>query len=229
MYNYGWTQLRFWYAVKGGLGPVRTHGWAGQLPRDEQQARDRILSATRRMMERRESPGIADVARAVGVSRQTVYRYYRTTEQLLDAAALDAIGELVDRLVGHVEEFLKQPGVDHADAMVEVVLWVYLHLRDDPVMVRLVSPGRLSAALRALTAPSSMSLGRALLDEMPIDWRGLGLDAVQRTGLVEQLLRMLQSLVLDPGDRTTEQQRDYLGRWLAPAIRALGSPSLASA
>lgn len=202
---------------------MRTHGWAGELPHDEQQARDRILSAARRFMESGESPGVADVARAVGVSRQTVYRYYRSTEDLLDAAALDAVSELVDHLAAHVADFLADPDVDHADAMVEVVLWVYLHLHDDPVMVRLVSPGRLSASLRALTAPSSLSLGRVLLDQMPIDWDGLGLGGPQRAELVEHLLRMLQSLVLDPGDRSLEEQRQYLGRWLAPAVRALAT------
>lgn len=202
---------------------MRTHGWAGELPHDERQARDRLVSAARRLMEGGDSPGVAEVARAVGVSRQTVYRYYRSTEDLLDAAALDAVAELVDHLAAHVAEFLREPGVDHADALVEVVLWVYLHLHDDPVMVRLVSPGRLSASLRALTAPSSLSLGETLLDQMPIDWDALGLGGAQRAELVEHLLRTLQSLVLDPGDRSPEEQRQYLGRWLAPAVRALAA------
>ena len=57
---------------------MRTHGWAGELPLDEQQARDRILSAARRLMASGDGPGVAEVARAVGVSRQTVYRYYRS-------------------------------------------------------------------------------------------------------------------------------------------------------
>jgi AcrR family transcriptional regulator len=200
---------------------VRTHGWAGEIPSDEVQARSRILGAARRAMEAGERPGIADVARAVGASRQTVYRYYRSTEDLLDAAALDAVAELVEQLATHVAEFLEQPGVDHADAMVEVVVWVWAHLRDDPVMVRLVTPGRLSTSLQAITAPSSLSLGRTLLTGMPIDWEGLGLDETARAELVEQLLRMLQSLVLDPADRTPQEQRAYLGRWLAPSIRAL--------
>ncbi|HUR13329.1 MAG TPA: TetR/AcrR family transcriptional regulator [Mycobacteriales bacterium] len=208
---------------------MRTHGWAGELPRDEQQARDRIVSAARRLMGSGDAPGIADVARAVGVSRQTVYRYYRTTEELLDAAALDAVGELLDRLSAHVEQFLHDPRVDHADAMVEVVLWVYVHLHDDLVMVRLVSPGRLSTSVRGLTAASSVSLGRTLLDEMPIDWAALGLGVPERADLVEHLLRMLQSLVLDPGDRTLDEQRAYLGRWLAPAVRALGADAVSSA
>jgi AcrR family transcriptional regulator len=204
-----------------GRNTLRTHGWAGEIPSDELQARSRILGATRRAMEAGERPGIAEVARVVGASRQTLYRYYRSTEDLLDAAALDAVGELVDQLAGHVAEFLEQPGVDHADAMVEVVVRVWATLRDDPVMVRLVSPGRLSASLQALTAPSSLSLGRTLLAGMPIDWEGLGLDEAARAELVEQLLRMLQSLVLDPGDRSPHEQRAYLGRWLAPSIRAL--------
>lgn len=199
---------------------MRTHGWAGELPQDEEQARTRILTATRRFMATGEPPGIADVARAIGISRQTVYRYYGTTEDLLDAAALDAVVDLVDQLSEHVEEFALSPGTDHADVLVDVVLWVHGRLENDPVLVRLVSPGRLDRSVRALTAASSISLGGVLLERMPIDWHGLGLDGQVRAELVEHLLRMLQTLVLDPGERSPEQLRAYLTRWLAPAIRA---------
>lgn len=200
---------------------MRTHGWAGELPRDEEQARGRILSATRECMASGGAPGISDVARAVGISRQTVYRYYGTTEDLLDAATLDAVAELIEQLSQHAETVLLAADLDHADALVEVLLWVYLRLQDDPILVRLVSPGRLSRSVRDLTAASSISLGQTLLDRMPIDWQELGVDGPQRTELVEHLLRMLQTLVLDPGERTPEQLRAYLNRWLAPAIRAL--------
>jgi len=199
---------------------VRTHGWAGELPHDEEQARGRILSATREFMAAGSAPGIAEVARTIGISRQTVYRYYPTTEDLLDAATLDAVVDLVDQLEDHVEEFLRAPDVDPADALVDVVLWVHSRLREDPVLVRLVSPGRLDRSLRGLTSSSSQSLGQALLEQMPIDWHGLGLDGAERAELVEHLLRTLQTLVLDPGGRTPEEWRAYLDRWLAPAIRA---------
>ena len=200
---------------------MRTHGWAGALPRDEAQARDRILTATRQVMATGEEPGIAEVARRVGISRQTVYRYYPTTEDLLDAATLDAVVDLVDQLEQHVEDFLRAPAVDHADVLVDVVVWVHSRLLEDPVLVRLVSPGRLDRSLRGLTSASSVSLGQALLDRMPIDWHELGLDGAEQAELVEHLLRSLQTLVLDPGERTPEELRSYLDRWLAPAIRAL--------
>ena len=200
---------------------MRTHGWAGALPRDEDQARERILTATRRFMSAGETPGIAEVARAIGISRQTVYRYFGTTEELLDAASLAAVADLVEQLSAHVGDFLRSPQVDHADVLVDVVVWVHQRLRDDPVLVRLLSPGRLDRSIHGLTAPSSVALGRVLLDQMPIDWQQLGLDSDVQTELVEHLLRSLQTLVLDPGDRTPEQLRAYLDRWLAPAIRAL--------
>jgi AcrR family transcriptional regulator len=200
---------------------VRTHGWSGELPRDEAQARSRILSVTRALITAGGAPGIAEVARAVGVSRPTVYRYFGSSEALLDAASLDAIADLVEQLSEHVEDFVRSPRVDHVDALVDVVVWVLGRLRDDPVLARLVTPGRLDATLRNLTAPSSISLGQELLDRMPIDWAALGLPVELRAELVEHLLRMLQSLVLDPADRSPEQLRAYLDRWLAPALRQL--------
>ena len=200
---------------------MRTHGWAGELPRDEDQARGRILASTRALMATGDAPGIADVARAVGISRQTVYRYFGTTDELLDAAAVDAVADLVEQLPEHVEAFARSPDVDHADVLVDVVVWVHGRLLHDPVLVRLVSPGRLDNVVHGLTAASSLSLGRLLLDRMPIDWQALGVDGGVRAELVEHLLRMLQTLVLDPGDRTPEQLRAYLSRWLAPAIRDL--------
>jgi AcrR family transcriptional regulator len=213
------TQLRICNAVKEGC--VRTHGWSGELPVDEDQARGRILAVTRALITEGGAPGIAEVARAVGVSRPTVYRYFGTTEALLDAASLDAITDLVEQLSEHVEHFVRSPQVDHADVLVDVVVWVLGRLREDPVLARLVTPGRLDATLRNLTAASSISLGQELLNRMPIDWTALGLPVELRAELVEHLLRMLQSLVLDPADRSPAQQRAYLDRWLAPALRQL--------
>lgn len=202
---------------------MRTHGWGGRPPRDEAEARDRILRITRARLAELGTTSTSDVAGALGVTRQTVYRYYPTTEELLSAAAMDAVADLQVELVKHVTEHLARSGGDAGDAVVEVVAYVYEHLRDDPALSRLIEPGRISTTVAGMTAPDAIALGRSLLAGFPVDWAAAGLDANAQRELVEHLLRTLQSLVIDPGhpERTPEELRAYLGRWLAPAVRCM--------
>ncbi|MCW2784609.1 MAG: transcriptional regulator, TetR family protein [Marmoricola sp.] len=199
---------------------MRTHGWSGMPPADASEARARILRATRERLVVSGTTTTSEIAALLGVTRQTVYRYFPTTEDLLNAAAVDAVGELEDQLVKHVVNHLADGG-DAADAATEVVAYVYEHLRDDPALKRLIAPGRISSTLAGLTKPSSIDLGGRLLASFPVDWDQAGLDDEDRRGLVEHLLRTLQSFVLDPGDpaRTGDELRAHLQRWIAPALR----------
>ena len=200
---------------------MRSHGWGGQPPADADEARARILSATRARLTAAGTTSTSEIADILGVTRQTVYRYFPTTEDLLDAAAMDAVVELESDLVAHTVEHLADRSGDAADAVVEVVAYVYENLRDDPVLNRLIAPGRISKTIAGLTAPSSIALGDKLLAGFGIDWSEVGLAEDERLELVEHLLRLLQTFFLDPGDpeRTSEELRAYLRRWVAPALR----------
>jgi AcrR family transcriptional regulator len=202
-------------------GTMRAHGWAGNPPADAEEARARIMAATRERLSASGSASTSEVAEALGVTRQTVYRYFPTTEELLNAAALNAVADLTASLSEHVRTHLAATGGDVADALVEVVAYVHENLRDDPALNRMLAPGRLSTTVAGLTAPSSIALGRDLLVGFGLDLEGLGLDLPAQGELVEHLLRTLQSIVLDPGDppRTGDQLRAYLQRWVAPALR----------
>jgi AcrR family transcriptional regulator len=206
---------------------VRRHGWGGDPPRDEASARARILQTTRTRLAETGTTSTSEVADLLGVTRQTVYRYYPTTEDLLNAAAMDAVTELQQDLIKHVTEHLARSGGDAGDAVAEVVAYVYEHLRDDPALNRLLAPGRISTTIAGLTAPEAIALGGSLLSGFPIDWAAVGLDAGAQRELVEHLLRTLQSLVLDPGhpERSPLQLRAYLQRWVAPAVRANTRPA----
>lgn len=205
---------------------MRSHGWGGQPPADADEARARILAATRARLSEAGTTSTSEIAEVLGVTRQTVYRYYPTTDDLVDAAALDAVGDLVGQLVDHVQRHLAAqrgrglPG-DAADAVVEVVAYVYEHLRDDPALNRMIAPGRISTTVSGLTAQSSIALGGKLLAGFGIDWSEVGLAEADQLELVEHLLRILQSFVLDPGEpaRTGDELRAYLDRWVAPVLR----------
>jgi AcrR family transcriptional regulator len=75
--------------VKRGI--MRTHGWGGRPPRDDAEARDRILRTTRGRIAEVGTTTTSEVADLLEVTRQTVYRYFATTEDLLNAAALFAV------------------------------------------------------------------------------------------------------------------------------------------
>lgn len=200
---------------------MRAHGWAGSPPADATEARTRLLGATRELLTEFGSTSTAEVAERLGITRQTAYRYFPTTEDLLNAAAMAAVAELTAGMVEHVRAHVAATEGDAGDAAVEGVAYVFEHLRDDPALNRLVAPGRLSGTVADLTSSTSIDMGRALIAGFGIDWEGLGWDEARQRELVEHLLRTLQSLVLDPGDpaRSGAELRGYLQRWLAPALR----------
>jgi AcrR family transcriptional regulator len=204
---------------------MRAHGWAGKPPADAIEARARILAATRELIAEYGTTSTAEVAERLGVIRQTVYRYFPTTEDLLNAAAMEAVAELTTDLVKHVQSHLASTGGDAGDAAVEMVAYVFEHLRDDPALNRLLAPGRISGTIADLTASSSIDIGRTLIADLGIDWQRMGWDDARLRELVEHLLRVLQSLVLDPGDppRSGAELRRYLDRWVAPALRTTPS------
>jgi len=201
---------------------MRAHGWAGSPPSDAEEARARLLSATRERLKEFGTTSTADVAEHVGVTRQTVYRYFLTTEDLLNAAATVAVADLTADLVDHVRAHIASTGGDAADAAVEGVAYVFEHLREDPALNRLLAPGRLGATVADLTSSTSIDLGQTLIAGFGVDWDQLGWDEARNRELVEHLLRTLQSLILDPGDpvRSGRELRGYLQRWLAPALRS---------
>jgi AcrR family transcriptional regulator len=197
---------------------MRAHGWSGRPPADAEEARARILCAARARLAEVGNTNISEVA----VTRQTVYRYFPTTDDLLDDAATDAVTALEAQLVEHVVNHLADIDGDAADAAIEIVAYIYEHLRDDLALNRLIAPGRISSTVAGMTTPSAIALGRAWLAGFPVDWDAAGLSGDVQAEFVEHLLRTLQSFVLDPGEpaRSGAEVRRYLQRWVAPALRS---------
>jgi AcrR family transcriptional regulator len=196
---------------------MRRHGWQGDLPTSDDDAIRRILNATRACIDRDgDDIGIADVARELGVTRQTVYRYFSTTEDLLTATAIDATAGF---LAG-IEARLAGRDQSAPEAVVEAIAYTLEQLPEEPYLGLLLTPGRLSIFSHGFTSETALTLGRAMIERFPIDWTAEGFDDADLTELVEQMLRMTQSLVIDPGTppRTGPAVRAYLNRWLAPVV-----------
>jgi len=201
---------------------MRQHGWSGDLPRSDEEAVRRILDATRACIDRDGSDtGISDVARELGVTRQTVYRYFRTTDDLLIATAIDSSAAFLDRVEAHLGRDERRP----EDAVVEALAFTLERLPHEPYVGLLLGPGRVSVYSWGVTAGPALALGRSIVERFPVDWPTHGYGDAELEGLVEQMLRMAQSFVVDPGSppRAGVELRKYLRRWLGTAVAASAS------
>jgi len=195
---------------------VRTHGWSGSAPATDDEAVARILAAAGKAIDERGADvGIADVARTLGVTRQTVYRYFPSTDALLVAAATHAASDFLERLAAHLE------GVtDPVEATAEAIATALEWLPKDKIIGLLVVPGQANAHIESVTSEVALQFANAMLRRFDVDWAALGFTDAELDELAEHLLRIIQSFVLDPGrpPRSPSEQRAYLRRWVGGAI-----------
>ncbi|MDW5609712.1 TetR/AcrR family transcriptional regulator [Mycolicibacterium sp. D5.8-2] len=193
---------------------MRTHGWGGATPASDEEARERILDAASAAIEERGATmRVADVARSLEISRQTVYNHF-PGNTLVEAVATRSGLRFIERLKTHLV------GVtDPIDALVESFAFTLEWLPGDkPVQLMLANDfGRASVEV---TSDTARQFGHGILAGLDVDWDALGLDDAAIDDLVEYMLRMLQSFMVDPGKppRTGAALRDYVRRWLGPVV-----------
>lgn len=196
---------------------MRTHGWSGAKPASDDEAVARILAAAGKAIEEHGADfSLSDVARTVGVTRQTVYRYFPSTEALLVAAAVQAVDEFLDRLTAHLA------GVrDPVDAVTEAVATALEWLPQEKYMGLLVVPGR-TRHVESVTSDVALRFARTMVDRLDVDWTAAGLGDDDLDELAEHLLRIIQSFVVDPGrpPRSGTRLRAYLRRWVGNTVKS---------
>jgi AcrR family transcriptional regulator len=195
---------------------MRTHGWSGSAPATDEEAIARILAAAGRAVDERGAEiSIADVARTLGVTRQTVYRYFPSTDALLVAAAVHAAGDFLDRLAAHLQGI-----TDPVDAVTEAIATALEWLPKDKHIGLLIEPGQAHAHTESVTSEVALQFANEVLRRFDVDWVAAGFGDDELNELAEHLLRIIQSFVIDPGrpPRTGEQLRGYLRRWVGAAV-----------
>jgi AcrR family transcriptional regulator len=193
---------------------MRSHGWSGNAPASDEEAIERILDAADGIIdERGPAMRIADVARALGVTRQTVCRYFPGTQALRVATAMRSADGFLDRLATQID------GVtDPVVAMTEGMAFAIEQLAsDNQVAFVLRHRGGQSVSIVSDTA---LAFGRSMLHRFEIDWEHYGFDEAGLDELNEFGLRVLHSFLTDPGrpPRSGADLRRYLTRWIGPAI-----------
>jgi len=193
------------------------HGWRGDPPGSEAEARERIVGAAMRCVDRYGpgKTGLSDVAHELGVTRQTVYRYFAGTDDLLAAVARSAASSYLDRLARHLAQVS-----DPVEVVVEALAFTIERLPEERYLSVLLTAGRSGRFFAGVTSPAAIEFARLLLERTAADWDTAGYSRAELGELGEFALRVLQSLVLDPGTppRSGPALRDFLRRWVGPAV-----------
>jgi AcrR family transcriptional regulator len=165
---------------------------------------------------------LSDVASELGVTRQTVYRLYPSTEELLLSVTLAVADTFVDRMVARVRE-----QTDPAEMLIECLAFTLERLPKERCLSLLVSPDRRASFTQQITSATGYELTNELLNRLPVDWPALGIDGASRDEVIEIYLRTLQSFAFEPGPRRSPRElRGVLRRWLAPAVNSHGLDAL---
>ena len=195
---------------------MRTHGWSGSAPATDEEAVARILDAAGKAIDAKGADfSITDVARTLGVTRQTVYRYFPSTESLLVAAAVHAATDFLDRMATHLQGI-----TDPVEAVTEGIATALEWLPKDKHIGLLIVPGRADVHTESVTSDVAVQFANSMLRRFDVDWAGLGFSDADLDELAEHLLRIIQSFVVDPGrpPRQGAELRDYLRRWVGSAV-----------
>lgn len=196
---------------------MRRHGWSGDIPADDDEAERRIIDAARRAIDARGTVSVSEVAQALGVTRQTVYRYFPTQESLMVGTAVSSVDGFLDRLAAELGSI-----TDPSEAVVEGIAYTAEQIPHDRYLSLVLQPGKASAFTAGVTSDLAIEFGKSILRRFNIDWPAVGFDGAVFDQLVEFMLRTLQSFIIDPGgpSRHDSGLRTYLRDWVAPAVSA---------
>ncbi|MEV0296172.1 TetR/AcrR family transcriptional regulator [Nocardia sp. NPDC050710] len=202
---------------------ARRRGWGGSPPNSDDEASRRIVAAAVELIGRTGSEiSIGDVAEALGVIRQTVYRYFPSADALMRAAAIASVDGFLDRLAQQVS------GIeDPIEAMTEGVVFTLSEVPRTPHLGILLSGTYSNAHPDSLTSEEAQAFGMTMIKRFDVDWESYGYDDESLYELVEYLLRTMQSFFVSPGNppRSQDDLRRYLRRWMGSAIIAQAQTS----
>jgi AcrR family transcriptional regulator len=195
------------------------HGWQGNPPGTEDEARRRIVEAATACIDRvgLARTSFSDVAAEAGVTRQTVYRYFPSLAEILQAVAVAGVEEFAGRMERHLATFGSA-----AEVAVESVVFGVRAVPHDPHLGLLLQAGEADFFTHGVVSPLAFALGARILRNVPVDWAAVGVATDEDLhGLAEVLMRLFLSFLQYPSTPalTDDQLRALVRRWIGPALR----------
>jgi AcrR family transcriptional regulator len=176
---------------------AKRRGWQGSPPKDDEEARERIIAAASRCVDRQGPAAfsLSEVAHELGVTRPTVYRYFPSTDELLSSVGQHVMREFAKQMNAHLE-----PITDPVDWVVEGIAIPVEWLPNRPHMTLLLAAGRTEPFAQGFTSSVAQRMTREAFRVSAIDWRALGFSRTDLDELIDLMLRLIASFLIDPPD-----------------------------
>jgi AcrR family transcriptional regulator len=196
--------------------PMRTHGWGGSTPSSDEEAIERILDAADAVIDAEDGDfHVAKVARALSISRQTVYNYFPGTGSLVEAVAIRSAVRFSDRITEHLAGL-----TDPVKALLEALAFTLDSMVEEKG-IRLLFAVDPSRASRRIASAEVVRFNRDLMRRTDVDWSAAGIDDAQLEDICEYILRIIELFMIDPRQIGTGPTLPaYLRRWVVPVFRA---------
>lgn len=202
---------------------MRTTDWGGHPPSDEAEAQQRLLEAALTCVQKYglAKLNIKRVAEEVGVTRQTVYRYFPSTEALVTAVSFSVGGDVLDGLqqhIGHCPDFKQK--------VLESVFYLTRKIPGDPFLSQYFSAQAADASnIRQVFEAAPLEYSFRAIKSMYSNDKISAREEKWLRGLAEHALRLVLALIMAPSQHTRTDQalRQYLDRWLRPALTPPGA------
>ena len=158
---------------------------------------------------------MSTVAAELGITRQTLYRYFPALPELLAAVAETGTEQFLARMQAHLAQ-VRTP----AEAVTESIVFALRTIPSEPYIGLLLNAGENEMFRRGVTSSRAMAYGAQMLRRMPVDWRSAGVSDEDLESLAEIMMRLMLSYLEYPADppRSDAELRRLVQRWIGPTL-----------
>jgi len=201
----------------------RNPDWNGNVPESDAAARALIIDAALQIAERDgiQKINIKNVADKLCITRQTIYRLFPSTDDLLTQVSVAAGGKILERLLANAEKYR-----NFEDRVIESMVFLAWNIPNDDLlrqyfMVSDTTAEKIGLAFSNDSLDYSYQILKALRPENRKD-----IDDGFLRDLAEHQQRLLLGIIVAPSERikTDKGLRAYLNQWLRPVLACRHQP-----
>jgi AcrR family transcriptional regulator len=201
--------------------PPQVAPWHVEVPPTE--SRERIIAAASRCLARfgLERTSISAIAREARVSRQTIYNYFETKQEIIEEALEIAASNAAERIIAAAKENTSAAGF-----VVELCMSSLDEYTRNPAISPVIPLLQGADARKTVLAAHGMAVARHFVEPVLAYVPDRASDIDEMT---ETLLRFVLSLLTLESDitRSPDALRGYLHRVLVPAMGLADDPKYA--